>query len=185
MSGQPKLTGKQRAFVQAYMSNGFNGVRAAQVAGYGGSYSVLCVIANDNLRKPNIAALIDAEFKARSMGSDETLARLAQHARGNIGDVLTEEGRFDLGLARERGTVGLIKKIKIKTTRYFPQNGDPEEETTHELELYDAQSALEKIGRAQKLFVDRQQVEGIDGGALRIVHVIEPELPDNHDDGQT
>lgn len=52
------LTLKQHRFVGAYLANGGNGVEAARSAGYAGSYSVLCAVAHENLRKPQITKAI-------------------------------------------------------------------------------------------------------------------------------
>ena len=52
------LTIKQELFVAAYCSNGYNGTRAAIVAGY--SESSAKEIASQNLTKPEIAEAIDA-----------------------------------------------------------------------------------------------------------------------------
>ena len=51
------LTIKQELFVAAYCSNGYNGTRAAIVAGY--SESSAKEIASQNLTKPEIAEAID------------------------------------------------------------------------------------------------------------------------------
>ena len=52
------LTIKQELFVAAYCSNGYNGTRAAIIAGY--SESSAKEIASQNLTKPEIAEAIDA-----------------------------------------------------------------------------------------------------------------------------
>ena len=52
------LTIKQELFVAAYCSNGYNGTRAAIVAGY--SESSAKEIASQNLTKPEVAEAIDA-----------------------------------------------------------------------------------------------------------------------------
>lgn len=59
-----RLTGRQRRFVEAYLANGNNGTQAARAAGYGGSYATLRAIACQNLRKPNIAGVVDAYMAA-------------------------------------------------------------------------------------------------------------------------
>lgn len=55
----PKLTEKQRRFVEAYMGQACgNATEAARLAGYKGTDKVLSVVGMENLRKPSIAAAI-------------------------------------------------------------------------------------------------------------------------------
>jgi phage terminase small subunit len=59
------LTPKQNAFIAAYIGDAHGvGVTAARIAGYAGDYDTLAHAAEDNLKKPHIAAAIDAD-KAR------------------------------------------------------------------------------------------------------------------------
>lgn len=48
------LTLKQKAFLDAYLTNGFNGTQAAKAAGYDAEPPILAGIAHENLRKPNV-----------------------------------------------------------------------------------------------------------------------------------
>ena len=52
------LTGKQQAFVTAYLANGFNATDACRKAGYKGTETALGVQGNHNLRLPKIEAEI-------------------------------------------------------------------------------------------------------------------------------
>jgi phage terminase small subunit len=80
-----KLTAKQQTFVDGYAGNGTD---AARKAGYAGSDNVLAQVARENLRKPHVAAAIEArqarenrplikdrqalqEFWSRAMDDDE------------------------------------------------------------------------------------------------------------------
>lgn len=56
----PKLTPKQRSFIDHYLENGCNGTQAARDAGYKGNQNTLASVAKDNLRKPHIKSVIDA-----------------------------------------------------------------------------------------------------------------------------
>lgn len=61
----PKLTEKQRRFVEAYMGEAAgNGTEAARLAGYKGSAKTLGVVATENLAKPSVRAAIDARVAA-------------------------------------------------------------------------------------------------------------------------
>ncbi len=136
---QPQLTTKQKAFVEAYLANGFNGVKASRAAGYAGDANVLAVTASDNLRKPKIAALIDERMKAMAMSADEALARLSMQARGDV--------TVFLGLSvdelKEHPQSQLLHKVKI-TRRTIPSTDKdkPDEvEEKIEYETYNAQTA--------------------------------------------
>jgi len=76
------------------------------------------------------------------MQADEVLLRLAEQARGLDSDFFTLGGELDAAAIARADKTHLIKKTK--QTKYGL-----------EVELYDAQAALEKIGRALGIFKDR------------------------------
>ena len=92
------------------------------------------------------------------MGADEVLMRLAEQARGNMGDFIrvTPDGSFTIDLTGAESTqkLGLIRKV-TKTVRRF---GDTEiEEAT--VDLYDSQAALVHLGKHLDLFSDKLTVK--------------------------
>jgi hypothetical protein len=101
-----------------------------------------------------------------AMSSEEVLHRLAEHARGDIGDFIAPATlTLDLELAKANGNTRLIKKIK--QTLVTRTVGDEEQQTEiFEFELYDAQKALALLGKYHKLFVDRTSHENPDGTPL-------------------
>lgn len=158
--GEPgaRLTNKQRVFIDEYMRD-FNGTQAAIRAGY--SPKTASVIASENLVKPNLQAEIERRIAERSMGSSEVLTRLAEHARGDIGDFMDISSmafQIDLEAAKEKGITHLIKKVKMRTTTTLSKDGVETETHDIELELYDAQAALVQLGRYHKLFTDKMEV---------------------------
>lgn len=76
------LTFKQKAFVQHFTSPETfgNGLRAAQKAGYSGSYSTLGVTAHDNLKNPKVQLAIQKRAKS-IMDAEECLTELSTVAR--------------------------------------------------------------------------------------------------------
>jgi phage terminase small subunit len=133
------LTTKQQAFVEAYLSNGFNATQAALSAGY--SEKTAYSIASENLRKPEIAEAIQQRIAALTMSADEALMRLSDHARGTMEDFIAIKGGLpfiDLNRAAERQQLHLLKKFKVTDKGV-------------EIELYDAQSALVHVLREQHL----------------------------------
>lgn len=149
------LTNKQQAFIEAYLTNGFNATKAALAAGY--SEKTAYSIGSENLRKPDISEVIQQRIKALAMGADEALARLTEHARGDIGAFL-DCAYEDLP---EHPQSRLIKRVKRTLTIRRNPKSDEETETEYfEFELYDAQAALVHLGRYHALFTDKVEHSG-------------------------
>lgn len=135
------FTAMQRAFIDYYVIEK-NGAKAARLAGYKGSNVTLASVAYENLRKPHIRAEIDRRFRELAMGADEVLARLGDIARIDMSEFVTIKHGIpflDLEKAETASKLHLLKKFK--TTKQGI-----------EIELYDAQSALETIGKHLGLF---------------------------------
>jgi len=169
-----KLTGKQEAFVIAYLKNGFNATEAARTAGYKGNENTLAVIGYQNLRKHKILERIEAYFEEKGMAANEVLFRLSEQARSDITffiDAPTKR-QFKLNMEKIKAKGYLIRKIKY--TLQGP-----------EIELYSSQKALELIGKHHRLFVDRVEHDGeiclifdapVPAGAMEEI-AVEPEDP--------
>lgn len=146
-----KLTVKQRRFVDAYLgeANG-NASEAARIAGY----SLPRQSGSENLSKPDIRAAIEARLEEWAMPAREVLARLADHARGSIGDFIeiNADGtwRIDLEKARKAGKLHLL--TELSTTEHGPK-----------IKIHDAQAALVQLGRHHKLLTDKVENTGADG----------------------
>lgn len=131
----------QRAFIDYYVIEK-NGTKAARLAGYKGNDATLAAVAYENLRKPHIRAEIDRRFRDLAMGADEVLARLGDIARIDMSEFIKIDHGIpflDLEKAEAASKLHLLKKFK--TTKQGI-----------EIELYDAQSALETIGKHLGLF---------------------------------
>jgi phage terminase small subunit len=136
-------TDRQRLFVEKYLDC-FNATVAAIQAGY--SAKTAYSIGSENLKKPEIRAEIDRRLAERSMGKNEVLARLTDHAGSDMGrfvKVVEENKKVilvpDLEGAAKRGDMRLVKKIK------FDAKGGVT------IELYDAQRALATLAQVHKL----------------------------------
>lgn len=164
------LTAKQRAFVNAYISSGFNATQSALTAGY--SAKTAYSIGSENLRKPEIKAEIEAEIKAlfteRTMSAQEVLMRLTDHARGDLGDFVDDAGTIDWVEVRAMGKTGLLKRIKRKTRRERRKDGDDIETIDEEIELHNPQIALQLLGKHHGLFVEKIEHTGKDGGPIEV-----------------
>lgn len=174
------LTGKQRVFIDSYLSNGFNATEAARTAGYKGNDVTLATVGYENLRKPQISTIVSERLNEAAMSANEVLARLSKIARGEVTDFLDEDGKFDLRTARKLQKAGLLKKLKSKRTSKHVdtfEKGDEESRETLEtslvyeeveFEVYSAHEALRDLGKFHKLFTDKHEIGGIGGGPVRV-----------------
>jgi hypothetical protein len=160
-----ELTDKQRAFISAYITNGFNGGQAAITAGYaaGSAY----VEASRLLRNAKIKTEIEALFDDHVMTAKEVLSRLTDHARGDLGDFLNDEtGAIDWSKAK--GKTALIKRIKRKTETTRDKDGIETITLDEELELHSPQFALQLLGKQHRLFSEKIEHTGEDGGPIKL-----------------
>lgn len=126
----------------------------------------------------SIAEAIDERLAANAMSANEVLSRLKEHASGDMGDYwnIPDDGEPTIALTSEKATnkLRLIKKLKVKTTRRtIPMGEDFIDVATTEVdfELYDAQAALEKLGRYHKLFTDKLEVGVKEGDVFPVAFV--------------
>ncbi len=138
------LTYKQKKFIDEYLKC-FNATKAAKLAGYKGNGNTLRAVGAENLAKPSIKAEVEVHFKANAMSRDETISRIAEHARADYKSYLTEDG-VDLSrlLADDKGH--LVKGIK--PSKYGQV-----------VEFYDGQSALNIIAKHHGLLSDKLEIK--------------------------
>jgi len=152
------ISDKQSVFIAEYLRD-FNATRAAIRAGY--SPKTARQQGARLLSNANISNEVKAKIAELSMSADEVLLRLAQHARGDMGDFLDIGSMgfvIDLDSAKKKGLTHLIKKVKLRTQTSTSKEGIETETHDMEIELYDAQAALVQLGRYHKLFTDKQEV---------------------------
>jgi phage terminase small subunit len=150
------LTYKQRVFADAFLHCG-NATDAAKVAGY--SEKTARSIGSENLTKPDIQALIQERLSQMELSANEVLLRLIDQARGSIRPFINIDSKgaisFDFSTPEALEYMHLIKKIKCKHSRRIVGRGDNAEEwedETIEVELHNAQIALQLLARHFELF---------------------------------
>lgn len=159
-----KLTNRQRVFVEEYLQR-WNATEAARRAGY--SPRTAQEQSSRLLSNVMVQEAIAKRLRELKAGADEVLQRLTGHARGSMADFLDGEA-LSIDQARQRGQLHLMKKYKTTTRTEAHADHDPIVIRTIEVELYDAQAALVQLGRALKLFVDRQELTGADGAPIEV-----------------
>lgn len=161
IDSEPKLTNKQRVFIEEYLML-WNASEAARRAGY----ATPGVEGSRLLKNDNVSRAIQARLAELKMSADEVLTRLADHARGSMENFIDPDTlAIDFKRAKEAKKLHLIKKFKCTTIINAEKDTQMD---TIEFELYDAQSALVQLGKHHKLFTDKQEISGPDGGAIEI-----------------
>lgn len=155
-----ELNTKQQAFVEAYLQT-WNATKAAKIAGY--AEGSAAVTASRLLTNVKIASRVRERMASIAMTTDEVLARLANQARGDIGEFVDESTlTLDIKKAKEEGRTSIIKKIKQTII-----TGEDKQTEIFEFEMYDAQAALVHIGKQLGLFASRLEHTGANGGAIQ------------------
>lgn len=154
---QDRLTDKQRAFVNAYIINGFNATQAAIAAGY--SIDTAYSQGSRLLKNVEVNQEIQAFFAEHTMTAKEVLSRLTDHARGDLGDFL-DENTGSINWSKAKGKTSLIKRIKRKTETTRDKDGVETITLDEELELHSPQFALQLLGKHHGQFADKQEHTG-------------------------
>lgn len=146
-----RLSGKRRVWLEWYLRT-WNATEAARQAGYRHPR----VLGLRVLKDPVIQELISARIAEMAMGADEVLLRLAEQARGEQAAYRRGDGTVDLERLLADGKGHLVKATR------WDRGGNLI------VDFYDAQRALEMLGKGHRLFVDTVEHSGRGGEALRI-----------------
>jgi phage terminase small subunit len=134
----PQLTLKQRRFVRAYLETG-NATESARRAGYAGSDETLAVVGSENLRKPGIAAALEAADLAdegRAIATRRELREL--WTRVAFGD------ETETVVTREGDTIAVPMPAAARL------------------------KASELLGKSRGMFVERREHTGPGGGPIAV-----------------
>ena len=133
---------RQKVFIEEYLRC-WNATKAAKIAGY--SEDTAYSQGRRLLSNVEVRAEIDRRLSEKAMSADEVLARLEEHAKVDLADFIKRGGGIDWEAVEKKGY--LVKKIKHHVGM------------SSEIELVDSQRALELIGKAHRLFVERYEVD--------------------------
>ena len=141
-----RLTGKQQAFVAAYLSNGFNGTKAAVEAGY--AVDSAHVEGSRLLRNAKVVAVIEQAFKDKGISAGAVEILLSIIALDS--DVTDFEpwikGEKTLEQLRADG-------VDTRVVKSATVSGN-----TRKLELHDRLAAAREIVRVLGLVTEKQEV---------------------------
>lgn len=146
---------KRQVFIEEYLKC-WNATEAARRAGYKWPRRRATCL----LDHPQVQEALQRRIDELAMDANEVLLRLAEHARGDLGEFLEIQpdgsARIDFRRAREAGKLHLLKRFS-QSKQYGTQ-----------IELYDAQSALQLLGKHLGLFREQVEVTGqIDINGIR------------------
>ena len=119
------------------------------------------------------------------MSADEALQLNADIARGDIAQIMDVSGvgfSLDMSKAKEAGLTKLIKKVKQKTTTYIAKKeSDEDREVTElEIELYPADSAIERVLKVHGKLIQKIEGTGEDGViAVKVIEIVKESKPND------
>lgn len=144
---------KQKMFVKEYLID-LNATQAAIRAGY--SKHTAEVIGFENLRKPDIAAAIEAEMEARSKRTEITQDRvLKEYARLAFFDprkFFDETGEIRAIVDLDDDTAACVAGMDVLTKYSKDRDGDVTPETIKKIKLADKKGALDSVARHLGMF---------------------------------
>jgi phage terminase small subunit len=165
-----RLPRRQQLFVAEYLVH-LNATRAAIAAGY--SAKTAEVMGSKLLRKGKVADLIAEKAGKRlnklEITADSVLQGIAQLAHFDVRRFFDARGNpkqiHELSDAEANAVAG------FEVIELFDGEGDEKHCFGHlkKFKIADRGQNLERLGRYLKLFVDRQEHSGADGGPVRFV----------------
>lgn len=100
------------------------------------------------------------------MGRDEALMLMAEQARADVGDYLSDNGEINLAAMKAAKATRLLRKVKRSVRRGVSKDGGPWEHEAVEVELLNQQTALDMIAKAHGLY--KQTVDHTIHGSLTV-----------------
>jgi len=174
-NGEKELSLKQKVFAREYVKD-YNGTHAALRAGY--SKTSAHVFASNLLRRSKIRQLIEDHEKNLSTRfantKEKILKEMSLIAHSDLADYLTPDGEIRVTNLKDLPpqVSRAIKKVRVHTVKRLVKNrvdGEPPDELIEQhidFELYDKNSALEKMGRELGMFIEKKELTGKDGQPL-------------------
>ena len=158
-----RLTTKQRLFVAEYLTD-FNATAAYRRAGYTARGNSAEVNASRLLRNAKVAAAIDEaieeRLKALGVTSYRVLEELSRLGFSDLRDYV-EWGSDGVRLKESADLTDEAAAAVAQVSQTASQHGD-----SIKVKLHDKKGSLELLGKHLKLFTDKQEHSGPDGGQV-------------------
>jgi len=123
VTGELQLTHRERIFINEYIKNGGNGKQAAIAAGYGAARADQS--AYQVLHRIQVQQEIQDRISESDVCAKEIIGTLASFMRGNIAQLLDDDGNFDLDLVKQRRLGHLLKTVTRTTREIKTAPGQP------------------------------------------------------------
>lgn len=158
------LSAKHKKFIDKYLET-FNATEAYEQVYSPKTRAAAASAGHRLLRNVEISEAISERLQESAMSADEVLNRLAEHARADVGEYISDEGAIDIAAMKAAKATRLLRKVKSTKRIGTNKDGGTWENTTVEAELHNAQTALELIGKTHKLFTERVEHDITDKAA--------------------
>jgi phage terminase small subunit len=133
------LTNKRELFIEHYISNGYNGKKAAESAGYAKGHGAETE-ASRLLRNAEIQERVRARVAEAGVQANEVIGVLVSHMRADIADI--DPDNPIVKAAKARGVSHWIKKLVVK--KYYDKSKDAVVTETV-VELHNSQAAAKQL----------------------------------------
>ena len=152
------LSKKYRAFVDEYLMC-FNATEAYMRVYNPKKRTTAGANGHELLKNTEISDEIEKRLQEKHMSADEALKRMADIARGDLGEFVNDFGMIDISGMRKAGKTHLIKRLKTKTVIV---NGKEDDTETHiqDVELYPADAAIRDVLKVAGRFSERIEING-------------------------
>jgi phage terminase small subunit len=180
---QAKKALREEIFAREYVVD-LNGTRAAIAAGYsakGADVAAARLLGNARV-KQSIAEIIEQRTKKLEISADEVLTELHRLAMSNFLDYATiQDGVAYVDLSKlTRAQAAAIQEVTVDEWL----EGDEKKKHTvrrTKFKLADKRGSLELLGKYLKLFIDRSELTGPNGGPVPIQIISHIPRPKNLD----
>jgi phage terminase small subunit len=163
-----ELNAKQLAFIDEYLTC-MNATQAYMNAYPKSTYATANANRSKLLANTSIKSEIDKRMKEHSMSANEVLARLAAIAQATLIPFVKvdEDGHiyFNFSDPEAKKHMYLIRRIKSRKHETESERGSSVEKWI-EVELHDAQRALELLGKYHALFTEK-----VERTEKKVIHV--------------
>lgn len=166
---KPTLTPKQQAFCREYLID-LNATQAAIRAGYSEKTArsqAQRMLTNVDIQT-ELKELMEIRAKRAEIDADTVLAELLRIARADIGEAFNPDGSLKSMAEMPEEIRRAISGVDV--FEEFQGRGDSREQIgfTRKVRFWDKVKALEMLGRHLRMFSDRVEITGKDGGPVEV-----------------